>query len=231
MAGYKRRRRFRRRRPYGKRRRFGRRYRRKGLRRFIDRVIQSHAEKKYVHWNMQTEFGSVSTAWTELHVTNQARGADCNQFIGKEWRIKSLYFYGYLSLGANYVAGDDATNLFRIFVGLWPFSSGTTPCGTLGIPLNTQIQKSHFPYQLTKRYFDRTYNLEAKVGDYDSAGYVPHRIKVKWRKVWKGRGLRIRLDDAGNIVNRLIISMISDSTTVSHPGFVSGHCKISYYDV
>ena len=180
---------------------------------------------------MVSAWGSVSAGWTELHISQMAQGTATNQFIGNECRIKAFYFYGYLSLGANYTTGDDATNLFRIVVALWHQSATATPLQAVGATLNSQINKLQYPHGIIKKYYDRTFNIEARNNDYDGVGYVPHRIKVKWRKVWKGRGLRIRLQNNGQIENRLVCSMSSDSSAITHPGFVSGHMVVQWYDL
>lgn len=233
MAGYKRRRRFRRRPRRFKRRRYNnRRYnRRRGLRSYIDKVIRSHAEKKYIHWNMPTSFGSVSNSWTELNLSSAIVGTDNDDFIGREYRIKKVYFYGYLQGGQVGDIADESNNLFRIILAHWTAAAGLTPCTTSAITINTQVQKNLYPQNLKKKYYDRLLSLTAPGADTTEGAFIPARKKIKFMHIFRGPGLRIRILADGAQQSRLYLSMVSDSAVIPNPGFVSGHLQVQYYDM
>lgn len=234
MAGYKRRRRFRRR-PRRFRRRLQRRFnrfnRRRGLRSYVDKIIRSHAEKKYLHWNLPTSFGSINTSWTELNMSSISSGTDNDEFIGREYRIKKIYFYGYLQGGQTGDIGDDANNFVRIIVAHWSSGAGLTPCTSQAITLNTQVQKNLYPQHLKKKYFDRLISLTSPGVDVTDGAFIPARKKIKYMHVFRGPGLRIRILADGAQQSRLFLSMLSDSGVIPNPGFVSGHIQMQYYDV
>lgn len=230
MAGYKRRRRFRRGGRRGKRRRYMR--RRGGLQRAIQRVLQRTAEKKRSTWPLPTYFTSVTTAWTEFWIAPAGIGINENQFTGHEYRLKKIWFSGWLQGGQ--VGGDldDISNLFRIVVAKWNNSAGTTPLQTLAATINSTVQKNIWPNALQKVYMNKTISLLPRgLADYDESGLIPARRYVRFIKRFKGAGLKMTLDTGGFPESRIIVSMISDSTAVPNCGFVNGHIGCTWTDL
>lgn len=233
MVRYFRRRRLRR--PFRSRRRRWNRFRRGGykrLKRTIQRVITSNYEKKYVEGQMFTTFNSIGNTWTELDLTNITQSVGNIGYTGTTYRIKSIMFYGLLQSGTTGTATDDDTNLVRIILANWKDAAGGTPVASAGVTLLSQSpNKATGALHLQRKFMDRTVTLINQCADFDGTGYIPQMKKIKYFKRFRGKGLPI-VHEHNNThqLNHIYLSMISDSSAVPNPGFITGWWRIKYID-
>lgn len=180
---------------------------------------------------MFTYFNSVGTTWNELNLTSIGVGTGITQYTGSEYRIKSIMFYGILASGAVNGAADDDFNCFRIILASWMDSAGTTPCTTYAMDYQSKSPSRENGFKfLRKKYMDRTIYL-VNTADADGTGYIPKLKKVSYYKRFKGAGLRIKHDHSGAYQeSHIVLSMVSDSSAVPNPGFITGWWRVRYYD-
>lgn len=204
----------------------------------IQRVIDRNIEKKIFNYNLNTEFGTLTTYPTELQLDRPAQGTAGNQRTGRDVRIRSIKFDGILQNGTSGIASDDAFNRVRIMLADWR-NGMNTPWVTLGLPsvamgLEFQTDKD-LPYMqncLNKVFYDKLIIMNYK-NSY-SAGSAPALRRVRFKVKWPGAGMLIRSPETGGntglIQHRLILSMASDSSVAPSPGFLSGQLWVRYTD-
>lgn len=205
-------------------RKFRRRYRRRGRRyrskypsyHQVYNMIEKKKERKQFSQALTTNFGSVGNTWAEVDVMSTiAQGDTVYSRDGAQIMIHSFLIRGILAAG-------DTTNVLRLVVALWD-SATATPCATLGNTIDTVINRD-VPggAGLIRKYIDRYICIDTV----DSL-LVP--IRIFWRFF---RPLRVHFAGAAATTahRKLIISLISDSGVVAHPGFTHGVWYVGFKD-
>ena len=214
MYGYKRR--YKRRVPYA-------------VKQYVRAALDKNVEDKQATWDLQTQFGAITTTWVERSVAQPAQGVTQGYRVGTKIRLKSLEIDGVIASGVSETALDDPFNVVRIVI--YSSDLATTPLATLGLGLNSVINNTTLSY-MSKKYLDQYIPLtvtgtEKGQGD----GYTPGLRKFKYFKRWKnGFPIEFQGDTATYPSKMLWVSMISDSATAPSPGFVCGYMKTRFED-
>lgn len=194
---------------------------------FVKKAIAKNIENKFRTEQATTNFSSIGNAWVEVDLTDMAQGGGIGQRIGNEIKLKAFSLRGTLVGGQNNLATDDNRNTVRIVLALWDASS-VTPLQTNGAGLNTYIGKrTNVSKGLLKKYIDKI--IELPTAGRDSTGYLPAmkmvKMFVKLNSFVKYYGSASTADN-----KKLILSIITDSALVSHPGFTNGYHTMFYED-
>lgn len=229
---------YRRSRRSWRRRRFGRKSmasKRRG-RAFVKRVkkiVYATAEKKIQSLDVGTLFSSVSVTPAEQALGQMAQGASSVTRVGRKIAIHSFVFRGTLVAGVTGLATtDDGYNRFRIVLGLYD-GDFTLPLNTLGVAVDTPFNKTLYGTDhLLKKYWDKHVILNTHA-DLDGTGALPYpRIIHKVIKFKRPIIITTRDDTSFTPDKHLYLSMVSDSSALPNPGFLSGaYAYIRYTDV
>lgn len=195
---------------------------------YVKRVIARNIENKLRVDSMAVAFGSVGNSWTELSPL-PAQGETLYTRIGNRIKIKSFEFTGVLVGGQVNGVADDAYNVLRCYIAIWDGTSAT-PLATNGASMNAYIATSNPEGKgLLRTLYDKTITLPCN--GLDSTGYVPKPRIFKYRKYFKN-GLNVEFRDTTDDLpdKRFVVSMITDSTAVPNPGFVTGYYKMEFED-
>lgn len=200
------------------------------VKRYVLKEIHKNIENKSQQSALVDNFGSISNSWSELVVCNPAEGTQENQRVGRMITIRSLEIKGIICNGASGTLTDDPYNVVRVVVALWN-GADVSPLGGGIANINSPITKTYFSGgNLIRKYLDQYIPLEVtgtEKGQGD--GYTPQLKQFKYYKK-----LNIKLYYAANdqtlYDKLLIVSMISDSSAVPHPGFVAGYIKVTFED-
>lgn len=203
----------------------------KAIKKYVTKALDIHIEDKYLTDALSTDFASVGTTWIEKNLALPTQGTANTQRIGAKIRVKSLEITGVLAGGADESLLDDAFNVMRCVIAT--YNGGvTTPLGTASASIDEPIIIQTTTSTLKRKYFDRYLHFDVASTEQGAGdGYTPQTKTFKYFKRFP-KGLLITFADSSvSFPNtRLIMSMISDSAAVPHPGFVRGFWKISYED-
>lgn len=197
------------------------------VKRYVRKAIAKNQENKYSNLNLTSTFSSVGNTWVETDLTAISQGTGVSNRIGHQVKTKAFYIRGTLVGGQSNLATDDNRNTFRIVLALWD-STVATPLASNGADLSSYIaRQSTVGRGLIKKYMDKV--IELPTQGRDSTGYLPAIRQI--RKFIKCPAfIRYYGSVAGNDNRKLILSMISDSGAVSHPGFTQGQYTLFYED-
>jgi len=138
---------------------------------------------------------------------------------------------GVLQGGISSTTGTgDLWNNVRIMLGVW--DQLTTPTVTSGWIFDAPSDEPRLVGRGLRRMIrDRTHLIQYRLGP---AGILPDsrriKLRVKFRKPLKINWYQ--LGSSSNLPgNRLVLSMLSDSSVIPNPGFVSGWWLLKYRDV
>lgn len=198
--------------PKGKRR-----VRRPATKAYVDRAISRIEEKKMKYENIASSLNSVGTTWVEVDMTDIDVGDSLGHRDGAKILLKSINIQGILQTG-------DDTNAIRLVVALWDGRTAT-PLTTNGATISSPAYKDTLTGDgLIKKYLDKYIAIEAAITT--EYGQRVFGFYKKWKK-----GIPIIYTGDGTTANKkLIVSMISDSVAVSHPGFGFGYASVRYTD-
>lgn len=184
---------------------------------YVKRTQLKGMEPKQKACVLSTTFGSVGDTWVEWDATEITQEVAVTNRIGNEITITSLEFYGILRPADTY-------NDFRIVVALWD-GRNQVPCATNSVTLGLALTKA-MPSSATVGLITKYKDMLIGLCTTDKNQRV-----VKFSKTWK-TGLRIKYSTSANTTaqRRLIVSMLSDSGAVGHPGFTSGWIQVGYRD-
>lgn len=197
----------------------------KNVKRYVKRTLNRNIEMKYKNTLSTVSFASISNSWTELNLTDISQGDSVIHRSGRELMIKAFHLNGILVGGQSNLATDDNRNIVRVVLGLW---DNSTPLTTAGADINSYIApKQAQGAGLVKKYIDMIIPLVSQ--GQDSTGYMPAMRKInKFLKM--SRKIQYSADTSTSSNTFLVLSMISDSSAVSNPGFVQGSIKIFFQD-
>lgn len=207
-----------------------RRPRRPSFRRFAKKVrsvIRKTSESKYVSQYPTTNFSSVSTSWSEANFVSISQGDDVfAQRQGRRIAVTGFYLNGTIHGGQSNLATDDRTNSVRI---VGTVSTNATPMASAGPGLSDMITPRATAGVLLK-WMDKHIILQSPSGD--STGYMPAIKTVKYYHKFKKPVIIDYSGTTSGTWNKAVcLSMISDSSVVSHPGFVNGQVRLIYKDI
>jgi len=199
----------------------------KSIKRIVNKLIVRKSEKKFNIVGLPATFGSVGTAWIETDFTNLSQGSAQGNRIGDSINAYSIGFKGVFAGGQSNLATDDVRNTVRIILAWWDGRS-STPCATNAVALSSLIQSDETTGAgLIKILYDRTFYLQSP--GRDSTGYMPALRYLKFYKKLN-RKINYLTTTSTTSQKRLIMSVISDSAVVSHPGFISGYGLFKFTD-
>lgn len=192
------------------------------------KAIHRNIENKVIWERLNIGWSSIGNIWSERTLV-PSQGTGISNRVGNEYRIKSIEINGVIAEGSSEVVTDDPWNVMRIVIGLW---DGDNAAPLSGLNMNDVIRKTISPQGLMKKYYDKYIPLQVvstEKGEGD--GYVPTLRKFKYFKLFK-KPIVIKFggSTATTANKQLVVSMISDSLAISHPGFVAGYWAISYED-
>lgn len=228
---------YRRSRRSWRRRRFGRKRsvlkRSRAFAKRVKKIVYSTAEKKIQSLDVGSLFSSVSVSPQEQALGQMSQGTSSITRVGRRIAIHSFVFRGTLVAGCTGVqATDDGYNRFRIVLGLYD-GDYTVPLSTLGVGVDTPFNKILYGTDhLLRKYWDKHIILNTHA-DLDGTGALPYpRIIHKVIKFKRPIIITTRDDTTFSPDKHLYLSMVSDSTAVPNPGFLSGaYAYIRYTDM
>lgn len=199
---------------------------------YVKKEIHKNIENRYVLHYPSSEFGSISTIWVEHNLCEPTQGDTPSNRTGNEILIRSIEMKMIIQTGADELATDDATNVVRMILGLYTGPTNT-PLADGGAGINEAYCKEIGTRGVLARKFLDKYiplmitSTEKGAGD----GYTPQIKQIKYYKYFKN-GIKITYGD--NTITypnkRLILSMISDSSAITHPGIINGYIKVVFED-
>ena len=198
----------------------------------VNKAIVAQAEKKMNAFELNATFSSIGTTWVE-HSWLPPFGSTSAARVGNKIAITELSFQGVLVGGQANLALDDNRNWVRIVLGIWknPSSTGLsthTVLYTNSFPTSLQIDYQTQP-TLTHKLFDRTFTLTSP--GKDSTGYLPPQRFVTYTHHFR-KPIVVTFDALSSIPDKQwFLSMVSDSSAVPSPGFVSGDLKFTWIDI
>lgn len=214
---------------------FKRRYRKKRstkvapkVKRYVQKAIHKDVETKFANLNLTANFSSIGSGWTEYEMTNISQGTGISSRVGNQIRLRGLFIGGSIVGGQTNLATDDNRDTMRIIIALWD-SANAIPLTTNLADMNSLVAKETSAGKgLVKKYVDTIVQLRSP--GRDSTGYLPALRYFK--KFVKLHNTLVRYaGSASTTANRkLVISMISDSALVSHPGFTQGRHTLYFED-
>lgn len=205
----------------------------KAVKNYVLKAIDAAHEDKMRNVSMVTDFGAITSTWTEIVCNTIAQGDEVNQRSGRRIRIKSLHIDGVICTGASQAALDDPYNVVRLVIGLYQQGTTNTPLTTglasLTAPINSVVSTDG---RIIKKYYDKFIPLQVtstEKGDGD--GYTPQLKRIKYYKHWR-KGIIVDYNGAAsNVYNKLLcISMLSDSAAAPSPGFIAGYWVMRFED-
>jgi len=185
------------------------------------------SELKYIPYVLSARFASVSTAGSSLDVAGLvAQGADAGMRIGRSIFIKDLTFDCTFEGGQSNLATDDNHNTIRVAVLEGVPSTLATSLASTGTVSSWLSRETYSG--LNRVSLDRMIDLPSP--GRDSTGYMPalahFRAHIPVNKTFVYTGVA----GADVSANTILIWMVSDSTTVSHPGVTYGNFCVRYID-
>lgn len=202
------------------------------VKKIVRREIDKATEDKQISQVLHTNFGSIGTAWSEQNLSTIPQGDGQSQRLGNRIKIKSIEIKGTLWQGSNNTVADDYYNTVRIMLATWN-NKQDTPCVTSGLTIDDPINRIYNGKgYLRHKYLDKMIPLTV-ASDIDGAGakFVPSGRLVKYYKKFKKPLFVQWTDDTNDYPNQsLVLSMVSDSSAVTHPGFEIGYVAIKYED-
>lgn len=198
---------------------------------YVNRAIHKNIENKFAYGSLVVApFISVTTTWSEQAFGLIGRGTEVNRRIGNSITVKSIQLEMVLVGGANNSIVDDVRNTIRIILASWDGDTNT-PLGTASWNMDYPLRSTLCPSasNMLKKYYDKYITITS--GGADDTGYIPGMRKVSYYKFFK-KGFKMNFADATENYpdKRLILSMISDSSTIPNPGVTSGYFVITYED-
>lgn len=201
-------------------------------------------EIKYTSKNLVSDFGSVTSAWSESIHTGIGTGAYVTQRVGNKIAINSFTLHGVLANGSSGTSADDPYNNIRLIIAIWdrswtaPMTSWASVDSTI---FNAPVTKyaNNGGARLIKKIFDQYIPLEVTGTEKGSGdGYTPALRNVdlyfKFKKPiivnYVGSTSTTSAALEGPDKN-LIISIASDSSVIPNAGFISGYSVMTFYDV
>lgn len=199
----------------------------KKVKKYVKKAIISKAEHKISSSTLITNFNSVGNAWVELDTTILTQGVPQSQRIGNSINVTSLGLRGVLVGGQANVATDDNRNVLRMVVAIWDGRTAT-PLATNGATISSILRKDLATGNgLIKILCDRTFVLTSP--GRDSTGYMPYQKYIKfYKKIMRKIDYTTTVNTTSQ--RKIIISMITDSAAVPHPGFVTGTWQLNFTD-
>lgn len=198
---------------------------------YVKKMLASNVENKHNFNYLAIMLPSINNAWTEHVLTNISPGSSGNNRIGRRISVKYLELRGVLAGGDSSSPADDPFSVLRIVLGIWKTQS--TPLTTATVTMNMPIMKSMNGCQgLEKKLYDKFIPLnvastESSGGD----GYAPLIRTFNFKKYFKKPLVITFGDDTSNTSDHnIVLSCMSSSTLVPHPGFVNGYYMISWED-
>lgn len=197
------------------------------VKRYVRKAIHRNVENKFGNYDLTSAFGSVGNSWSETEFTNIAQGTTVNQRVGQNITARALSINGVIAGGQVNLATDDKVNTVRMVLALWD-STTATPLSANAATINSYISKEQSAGRgLIKKYMDKVITLSSS--GRDSTGYLP--VVKHIRKFIKCRSyIRYTASGSTTASRKLILSIITDSSVVPHPGFTQGFMTFFYED-
>lgn len=182
-------------------------------------------EVKHFARGLSANFSSVSTICSTLDLASLiTAGTGYDQRVGRSCYIKGLVVEGTLHGGQSNLVTDDNHNTVRIIAvrGVPAVvATSLTASFTLSYaPINGETLSG-----VKEVLFDQQYELPS--AGPDSTGYMP---SIKHVKTYIPINRYFTYYSGGPSDDTVFLSMVSDSTAVSHPGFVSGWLDVLFAD-
>ncbi len=168
-------------------------------------------------------WSSVGTTAVYSSVGTLGQGLEFNQRIGRRVKFNTLEIEGDLQGGQSNLATDDAYNSFRIIVYRANVSWSAIPAMGVNDMVGPEDNAA-----IEDVLYDRLFLLVSQ--GRNSTGYLPvikHvriSIPVKHIQTYSGTTSSTM---SGSVIN---IAMCSDSSAVTHPGFINGIWRLTYSD-
>lgn len=198
------------------------------IKKYVKRAIKSFSADHQNDLAMITNYTSIGNAWIETDLTDIDEGDDLNARTGRMIQLSSFTLRGSFVGAQNGGVTDDAYNTVRIVLALWD-STTNTPLATNGAIIDTIIQKERaFGKGLVKVYYDKTFMLNTPGVDGD--GYLPAVKQISIFKKLGDKKIKYCSADGATAEQKLILSIISDSSAIVNPGFVHGRMNLRYED-
>lgn len=169
---------------------------------------------KYLTENLTANFSSVGNTVVQTSLSdNIAQGDLITNREGDKVRVHWIRIHGTLA------SGDD-NNVFRIQV------TDVDPNYALVTSLNQSVRATKIANQdeYNRTFFDKMYSMNCNFTGGITYKVIDETIKID--KVYQYADYNLEA-----IKSRIEVGMVSDSTVVAHPGFVSGYFEVAFSDV
>jgi len=202
------------------------------VKKYVAKAIDNSIEDKQYTESLSTNFGSISSGWNEVAVTQLTQGDGMGQRVGNRIKVKSLEIKGVIASGSENSVADDPYNVVRCIIATWN-DKQTSPCATSALGIDSAINNiTNGKGYLRRKYYDKFIPLSvASSCGTDNDKFVPNLKGFHYYKRFK-KPLFIQFtSDTNDYPNQtLAISMVSDSGVVLNPGFVNGYISMRYED-
>jgi hypothetical protein len=185
--------------------------------------VRGPIECKYTSFALiSSGFQTISNTTVVNVVTSGIIGGDdFTNRNGRQILVRQVRLSGLLVGGQSNVITDDAYNQVRIVV--YTMGSNNALTFDLTASLDPRVQQN-----LKHVYLDKLITLHSPARD--SVGYLPAIREVNFKVSMQFNQDYVSLAVNATTGDYLAIAMVSDSTAVPHPGFVSGMIDVIFDD-
>lgn len=199
----------------------------KAVKKYVKKTITNTSEDKFNSGLLSLSHASVATTWIEKELTELGVGGAGNQRVGDEVMVNNVGFEGVLVGGQANNSLDDNRNIVRIVMAIWD-GRVATPLATNSVTISDILRKDEIVGKgLIRVLYDKVHILTSP--GRDSTGYMPVQKHIKFNKKLL-RKFKYASSTATEAQERIVLSIISDSTLAPAPGFVQGKWYITFKD-
>ena len=203
------------------------------VKKYVKRAIDNKMEDKMIVTDPAaagaTDYRSINNTFVDCEMCNPSQSTAGAGRIGRKVSIKSFQLRGVVAGGQTNAVTDDDYNVFRIVLAVW---EGNTTTPLAGLSLSSPIQKGDGNASnalLIHKYVDKEFTLTSP--GRDSTGYMSANRYINiYHRFKKPIVVNYATDANTSKSKTLVLSMVSDSSAVAHPGFVSGFIRVNYED-
>ncbi len=181
----------------------------------VKKIVNSTRETKCFGSPLATDFSSVNNTWTDVDIGGKIVEGDAfNQRDGRVVNLKYFTFNGVL-------AAEDIFNIFRIVVVIADKDGFTTGGGNINSDWNPCTENG-----CKVILYDKYFYLNNNTGDSNmNRQVIKFALNLKNMKVgYNGGTINMTKGDSIRVL------MISDSSLIAHPGFLTGYYRLTYKD-
>lgn len=201
----------------------------RAVRQYVDRAIHGMAQDKFFTQYLTTALSSIGNSWVELNLVAPTQGSGLNNRKGSTIMVRSIEINGVLVGGQSDTVADDDYNVVRAVIAAY-VGDDDTPLAGAGLPMTSPLNREIYSGgRLKYKLMDKFVPLPVSTIGI-SAGYASKPRVFSFRQAINQK-ITYGTSGIGAPNQRLILSMISDSSAVPNPGFVTGFINVLFEDM